>query len=87
MQAWEDIFGEANSLFEKFMQNVIDQLARLAAMRLATSFLSFIPGVGPIASAVIAGSASSGSIVLKVGEHDVGTFVKVGNEYLRAHRL
>jgi hypothetical protein len=88
INAWEEIFGEANSLFEKFMQNVIEQLLNLAAMKLATSFLSWIPGIGSIASAVGAiASGGNSPIVLKIGEEDVGTFVRVGNEYNRMRRL
>lgn len=86
MQAWEDIFGEANSLFEKFIANVVDQLLKLAAMKLATSFLSFIPGVGPLLAAGASAAGGNSPVILKIGEDDVGTFVRKGNEYNRMRR-
>ena len=45
--AWQDIFGEANSLFEKFMMNIIEKMASNAITNFASTFLNFlVPGAG-----------------------------------------
>lgn len=64
MQAWTDIFGQANSLFEKFMANIVSQLANLAAQQVATNIFSGILGlmgfgVGGGAGAAIAAVAGA----------------------------
>ncbi|MBK6914475.1 MAG: hypothetical protein IPH11_12820 [Ignavibacteriales bacterium] len=43
-QAWQDIFGEANSLLEMFLQNIASGLLSLAAESVATSIFSFLTG-------------------------------------------
>ena len=65
MQAWEDIFGEANSLLEKFIANIVAALADLAAQKMAMGIFGFFASLftGGAASAVtaIASSPSSGT--------------------------
>lgn len=65
MQAWEDIFGEANSLFEKFIANIVSAFADLAAQKMAMGIFGFFASLfsGGAASAVtaIASSPSSGT--------------------------
>jgi hypothetical protein len=78
--AWEDIFGEANSLFEKLIQNFVDKLADLALQKAATGLFSsivdfFLPGAGSIISSVIGSPAKQGGgttvINVKVGDQTV----------------
>jgi hypothetical protein len=58
MKAWEDIFGEANSLFEKFIANMIEQLANLAAKNLMGSILNLlVPGLGTAAGMALGDSS------------------------------
>ena len=58
---WGEIFGEANSLFEKMIANWIDQLANMASMSLFGSLLNFfVPGLGT-AAGMATGSTSSGT--------------------------
>lgn len=57
--AWEATFGEANSLFEKFMMNVVSTMGQIIAQRGAFSLLSLIPGFGFLSSL---GFASGGTI-------------------------
>lgn len=55
IQGWSDIFGEANSLLEKFLANIVSGFADLAAKDIAKSIfdfgLSFLPG-GSILSGI-----------------------------------
>ena len=67
MQAWEDIFGEANSLFEKFIANIVAAFADLAAQKMAMGIFGFFANLftGGAASAItaIASSPSSGQTI------------------------
>ncbi len=63
-QMWSDIFGEANSLFEQFLQNIVSSLAQVAAQQIATGLLAGIfGGVGKLTG--IAGFFQS---IFKVGD-------------------
>jgi hypothetical protein len=45
--AWESIFGKANTLLGKFMQNLLSRISNIAFDRLATNIVStFLPGFG-----------------------------------------
>lgn len=63
MQAWEDIFGEANSLFEKFIANIVSAFADLAAQKMAMGLFGFFASLftGGAASAITAIPSPSGS--------------------------
>ena len=59
--AWENVFGEANSLFEKFVKNVITKIAELLIVRGIAKLLTFLfPGVGEILGAGLMSSAGGG---------------------------
>ncbi len=61
---WEDAFGEANSVLEKFLQamyaQITSMLARIAAQQIITSIFSLIPGVGSVVSAATGGAIGGG---------------------------
>ena len=60
-QAWEDIFGEANSLFEKFAQRISEYFIELALKRAAEGLLNLIfPGAGSAGQALPGYSVSGG---------------------------
>jgi hypothetical protein len=65
--AWEGAFGEANSVFEKFLQSVymgmVDMLGKWAAKQAMGGLLSLIPG-GGVLSGLLGGSGrmSSGDV-------------------------
>jgi len=66
--AWESAFGEANSIFEKFLQSVftgmVDMLGRWAAKQAMGGLLSLLPGGGLLAGALgFSGRATSGGVV------------------------
>lgn len=83
--AWQDIFGEANSLFEKFMLNIASSLAELATQNLLSGFLNMIlPGAGGLA-AMATGSTKNPSIInLQVENRTLASFYVNGkNEATR----
>ena len=48
-QAWEKIFGEANSLLEIFLQNIVDGIGNLASQYLFASVFNWlVPGSGAL---------------------------------------
>jgi hypothetical protein len=67
-KAWENAFGEANSLLEIFLENMVSQIAGKLATKLGGSLLSglasLIPGGGAVAS-FLAGIFHSGGTVPK----------------------
>ena len=71
-QAWTDIFGEANSLFEQFMENLTSSLLSFATQNIAGSLfeglMSFLPG-GSIISGIgsLFGFGASGGGESKIG--------------------
>lgn len=83
--AWEDIFGEANSLFEKLLASMVSSLADAAATSLMGSFLNFLfPGVGSLFSG--AASASSSSVInLQMDKQTMATWYVGGKN--QANRL
>jgi hypothetical protein len=71
--AWQDIFGEANSLFEKLLMNIADKLAERGIESLFGSLLNFIvPGLGTAAG--MAGSNSPSIINLNMDNRTVAQF-------------
>lgn len=79
--AWENIFGEANSFFEQFMQNVMSGLANLAAQKLGQSIFSAILGLftGGVGGAVAGvGAALVGGnrpVNINIGNEDLGKYM------------
>ena len=59
---WESVFGRANSLFEKFMQNIVSGFLDIATKNLASNLfgglLNLIPG-GSIFSKLFSGGNSA----------------------------
>ena len=70
-QAWTDIFGEANSLFEQLMQNIAMGLFDLVAQDISKSiFESLIPG-GSLIGAIFGGGEGlekRGTTLVQIGE-------------------
>lgn len=77
-QAWRDIFGEANSLLEIFLQNIAEGLLNLAAGSVATSIFSFL--TGGLGGALGALKPISGDTIvnLKIGDDTIEKFVFKG---------
>lgn len=70
--AFQAIFGEANSLLEKFIQNVFESLAIRGANALIGGLFSLIPGGGFVSSFLTgAGTFHSGGIVPGRGERGI----------------
>lgn len=93
MDMWRDIFGEANSLFEKFLQNVLAGLSKIAAESLAESIFDTILGfINPVAG-LAAGAAgrisptSSGTTIINVQVGDQTVTQLVADGYIDAKRL
>ena len=63
-KAWNSIFGEATSLFEKFMQGVAEQLFNFTVQKAAFGLLGMIPGVGPILELAGAGKPVVNQIIM-----------------------
>lgn len=74
-QAWRDIFGEANSLLEIFLQNIASGLLSLGAEKVALTIFSFL--TGGIGGALGALKPVGGNTVvnLKIGDETVERFV------------
>ena len=92
MQAWEDIFGEANSLFEKFIANIVAAFAELAAQQVATGIFGFFANLltGGAASAVtaVASSPSSGQVInLQMDNQTMATWYVGGKKQASRLRL
>ena len=71
--AWEDIFGEANSLFEQLMQNISLGLFDLFTQDVSTSiFESLIPG-GGILSGIgdLFGLNKQGGVLVQIGNEQL----------------
>ncbi|MBK7380775.1 MAG: hypothetical protein IPJ03_17595 [Ignavibacteriales bacterium] len=76
-QAWQDIFGEANSLLEMFLQNIASGLLSLAAESVATSIFSFL--TGGVSGLLLKPSTGGDNIInLKIGDDTVEKFVFKG---------
>ena len=72
-KVWEDVFGHANSLFEKLVQSwadlFFDKLSKGLFEKYATPFLSGLPIIGPFfASARITTASTALAERYKVGE-------------------
>lgn len=63
-KAWEDMFGEANSLLEMFIQNFIAQLSSQAVTSAISGLLSLIPG-GSFLGSIFGGIFHAGGTVPK----------------------
>ena len=82
-QAFEDIFGEANSLLEQFLSNIVSGLASVAAQRVAMGLMDWFSGglSGNLISLIGKQFGASGSIrsnnsgtqitTIKIGEQTV----------------
>jgi hypothetical protein len=76
-QAWQDIFGEANSLLEMFLQNIASGLLSLLAESVATSIFSFL--TGGVSGLLLKPSTGGDNIInLKIGDDTVEKFVFKG---------
>ena len=81
INAWGEIFGEANSLFEKLMQNIASTLLEFAAQNAAGAFLNLIiGGLGTAYGALSGGSSAGGSqqIVINLGDEELSRVVVKG---------
>ena len=78
---WQDVFGEANSLFEKLLMNFASRLAERGISSLFGSLLNFIfPGAGMALGAISGGDRGrTQPIVLKVDDR---VFAEVVQESL-----
>lgn len=75
-QAWQDIFGEANSLLEMFLQNIASGLLSLAAESVSSSIFSYLTGG---AGLLLKPSTGGDNIInLKIGDDTVEKFVFKG---------
>jgi hypothetical protein len=88
--AWEDTFGEANSLFEQFMQNVTQALINSLITKAISGILNLIfPGSG-IAVDAIAGRAKGGEVragtPYMIGEEGAELMVPEMNGRILSHR-
>ena len=82
---WEDVFGKANSLFEKFMSNMLERLAEQALTNLAGSLLNMIlPGAGSAFQALLGAPSYGGGGVIQnniiIGERQVATIYTSGKQ-------
>ena len=80
--AWEDIFGEANSLFEKLMMNIVESIFTNLLTTGAGAFLNFIvPGLGTAAGLVMGpNSSQTQPIVLELDGRTMATWYVGGRE-------
>ena len=77
-QAWEDVFGEANSLFEKFASRIAEYFTELALRQAAMGLFNLIfPGAGTVAGMAMGAtsSPSSPSYSIILDGEIVGTFI------------
>lgn len=73
-KAWNDIFGEATSLFEKFIQGVGEQLFNYGIQKAAFGLLNMIfPGAGDIAAAAGGGSGGGNKPIQIIVDGEVMT--------------
>lgn len=84
MQVWIDVFGEANSLFEKLIANWVDRLATFGLNQLGGMFLNFlVPGLGSML-----GMAGSPQIInVQLGDETLARAVVKGNNTAQRLRL
>lgn len=84
---WADVFGEANSLFEKFIQSIAENLFQLGANRVAGFFLDMLmPGLGEISG--LGGSVSRPQIInVNLGNETLARAVVKGNYEAQRLRL
>ena len=91
INAWGEIFGEANSLFEKLMQNIANTLLEFAAKSAAGAFLNLIiPGLGTAYGALSGGSSGGGNqqvVVVQLGNEELARVVVKGNQEAQRLRL
>lgn len=85
--AWQSVFGEANSLFEKFAMRISEYFTQMALQNAASGLFSLIfPGAGTVSG--IAGGSNKPINIILDGEK-VGSFVdsRVPYSINRATRL
>lgn len=86
--AWEDIFGEANSLFEKLLANMVSKLAELAATKLMYGFLDFLlPGMGSGLQMAYGATSTGTPIVINLGDEEVARVVLKGQKIIQNRRM
>lgn len=86
--AWQDIFGEANSLFEKLMMNIAEQLANRAINSLFGSLLNFIlPGAGTLAGMATGSVSNPQAIVLQMDNQTMAKWYVGGKNQAGRLRL
>lgn len=72
-KAWNSIFGEANSLLEKFMQSLAEKLFNQTVEKAAFGLLNLIPGFSDIAGAVGLGGGGDRPINIIVDGETIAT--------------
>ena len=92
MQAWEDIFGEANSLFEQLIQNWGEQWAQFASDLLfnPNTAKDFLAGGGGGFSKPVGGGGDSTSrqtIIFQIGDMEMGRMHLEGQRIVAERRL
>ena len=84
---WENTFGEANSLLEKFLQNFAAGLLELGAKSLLSSFLDFIPGGGFLKPFIEGKQGNPQPIVLAMDGQTMATWYVGGKSQATRLRL
>lgn len=70
-EAWRDIFGEANSIFEQLLQNISMGLMDAFAQDASSSiFNALIPG-GSLFSGLSGGQANNSTVLVQIGENEL----------------
>jgi len=88
-QAWEKIFGEANSLVEQLLSNLANGLMNLASRKAETAIFDFILGLIPGGSAVSgalsvanSGYGGNGTYTPRMQAGNTTTVIKLGDATL-----
>ena len=90
-QFWDETFGYANSLLEQLLKATASSLFG-SLLGIGLNFLTggFGGGLAGMALAPRSGGGRAGTsevIVLQIGNENIGTFVRKGNEFNRMRRL
>jgi len=90
-QFWDETFGYANSLLEQLLKATASSLFG-SLLGIGLNFLTggFGGGLAGMAFAPRSGGGRAGTsevIVLQIGDENIGTFVRKGNEFNRMRRL
>ncbi len=92
MQAWEDIFGEANSLFEKFIANIVSSFAEIAAQKASVGifglFANLLTGGAASAVQLMTAAAPTGQVInLQLDNQTMGSWYVSGKNQAERLRL